>query len=763
MDAPEAIAAASNAKKIVTSTFNIFRGSFFDDFSKILKTLNIFQNHMIAARKEVDEALTWLVNYYFEKFMGTVLRYDVTMLNIFFDPTNTESHNSKVISKAVFDNIAARMTKRTREELHSGFSQCDVYSLAAILEMSDNDFESILAENFHYKKNKLRFQEEVSLFKSHFKPSNIPRLLKLLESCYRSGLFLEYVWRLFEKEHLEIVTDFVWRMLFDTQRIENRCIGLTVSTTVQLEVAKEIAQRSLLKKSETKRGLVFKCLLFQDFDAGFLESDPDAREEVRKLTEIHQEVALLGIQEMAIANLVEKNSILIGFLGKIMISSDSSFREKMVDTAFNSPESVPTEDVMYLFFRYIPTEFRLEKMRMMQKAIRKFGDAILVCNYVKSYFTAEIYNPDLSVLERRFILNLLLETDIKDAMVNVMICMSERYPIELRFFEENFKGFCRKHPTFCLKIATYCLTKQARAEFLGQFCEALEREEFSIYWFPSISDDPVFLARVRKSIRDLLPRQQKPASVHWLGQFVARYGESCDLELGLTCVSPDEFIYGFLKSFNYTKFHLAEPIIAQIMDLCKKCILLAACPGRQAPLRVDDSKIEQYCSFVIRHAKDAAEIAAITEYVNKSAGYLLQLELKYSKYGSGNISDTEFKYFSRFGWESIRYRVIEMWPHLNEEGKRFLLKECPYCNIVADDPKNPEYIALMQKAWRKEDFLPGYQTYLSLNAVCVAKVKLTAHLFFVDDFEREIETAGYLGMLDLSLHGRTGSPPQIRE
>jgi hypothetical protein len=59
----------------------------------------------------------------------------------------------------------------------------------------------------------------------------------------------------------------------------------------------------------------------------------------------------------------------------------------------------------------------------------------------------------------------------------------------------------------------------------------------------------------------------------------------------------------------------------------------------------------------------------------------------------------------------------------------------------------------MLKSWKREDILPGYKTLLeTLKDISLSKNQRTAHLFFVDDFQEEIETAGYLGIVELALY-----------
>jgi hypothetical protein len=737
----------TDPRKIVINALENIQYSFFEGFSVLFNALKTFQKHINVAREEVDTALTWFVNYQFEKFMESILRYDVSMLNKLFDPSNTEAQNSNVISKAVFDDIADRIYKRTKEELKRGIRQCDVYSLVVIVETSDDDFESILAEKFTWKNNKLILQGDVSLFKSHFKSSKIPRLLKLLENCYTSCLFEQYIWPLFDKEHLEIVTDFVWRMLFDTQRIADRCIGFTVSNAAQLELAKEIARRSVLKKSETKRGLVFKCLLFQEFDKSFLASDESVLEEIRKLIKIHQEVALLGINEIFGGELTEKNRVLINILGKVVKSSDSSFRDKVIDIMFKIPGFVSTyQGLVSFFIEFTPSELKMQQFQMLKIAASKLGDRIRENSHVKRFFFASTYQVQLSVTERRFLMNLLLEMDFHAESENLMLFMSESYPLELRFFEEEIKGFCRKHRG-SLKVVTYCLTKKAQTEFLGEFCDALEHGNFPKCRDLPISDDPAFLGRIRTLIRRILRSQNSSQKYFLIGQYVACYGENLDLELGLACDSPGSFIHGFLAGPKHSKFQIADTVYPRIIDLLKNLVLLTG-----HPTYADHSKIDLFCSWLIHHAKNGTEISVLTKCVTDIVAPLSKFELKFCKHRRIDESLIDLSSLKKEDWDQLRYRVIEIWPYLNDQDKQLLLKQnYSYFNILSDDPKNPEYIAVMLSSLRKEEIVPGYETYLSLKELCVAKALLTAHLFFVDDFDKEIETAGFSGLLDLVL------------
>jgi hypothetical protein len=49
-----------------------------------------------------------------------------------------------------------------------------------------------------------------------------------------------------------------------------------------------------------------------------------------------------------------------------------------------------------------------------------------------------------------------------------------------------------------------------------------------------------------------------------------------------------------------------------------------------------------------------------------------------------------------------------------------------------------------------------------MHVISVAKVQLAAHWFYADDFDMQIETAGYLGFFDLS-DQRTRRPREENE
>jgi hypothetical protein len=75
---------------------------------------------------------------------------------------------------------------------------------------------------------------------------------------------------------------------------------------------------------------------------------------------------------------------------------------------------------------------------------------------------------------------------------------------------------------------------------------------------------------------------------------------------------------------------------------------------------------------------------------------------------------------------------------LNDKVKSSILSFSFSANILAENPKDPKL-----NAWTREDILPGYKTFLTLNDICLEKTHSTAHLFFAEYMV--IETSGYLG------------------
>jgi hypothetical protein len=374
------------------------------------------------------------------------------------------------------------------------------------------------------------------------------------------------------------------------------------------------------------------------------------------------------------------------------------------------------------------------------------GNAVKDVPCVASWFTGH-QTPDIKLLskaDRHYVLKFLFDIGASNLVARFMLALSKQHRLDIRFFGDRIDHeFMRKFkplPDF-FQFVTVCLSKKIQRRFVGDFCEALERGDFqSVEFDPGCNDDPQILNRIRAVIRKIL---SKPSGVTYkenIGQLVSRYGESSDLERIIGCQPPDDFLYGFLKGFKHSEIQIPDSLKPQIISLLKAYITQHA-----RRHYCDVPKLDLYCSFVIRLTKTEYDIRILTKKIDSSRFILTNIERAFLNLECQDIILQEDH------WNESKHRLIEGWPCLDKKIRTSILATSLNANILAENPTDPNYVRIMLNSWRREDILPGYKTFLTLNDVCLEKFQLTAQLFFVEDFEEEIETAGYLGILDLAL------------
>jgi hypothetical protein len=271
--------------------------------------------------------------------------------------------------------------------------------------------------------------------------------------------------------------------------------------------------------------------------------------------------------------------------------------------------------------------------------------------------------------------------------------------------------------------------------------------------------NPEFLARIRYVIRSQLSNESECPLFDKIGLLVARYGEQCDLDNGIASEKSEKFIIGFLKGFRHTKLLISDSIKLKIVSILKS--YLTTCKKRY---HMDEqAEFDLMRSFIIRFTNGDFDIESVSHIMSLGCFHLTKLEMRIF-----DIPCTDLKIYY-LGWKTCKHRVIEAWPNLSDTVRKSVRNLFwSEADVLSEDPKNTNYIYSMLRAWRREAFLPGYNTYLTMKDSCTSKSQLTAHLFFVDDFDQEIETAGYLGIVELvfsvsKIENNADYPPQLRE
>jgi hypothetical protein len=334
--------------------------------------------------------------------------------------------------------------------------------------------------------------------------------------------------------------------------------------------------------------------------------------------------------------------------------------------------------------------------------------------------------------------------------------MFASFDLEARPFEDrvtkHFLKYSSNPKIFCLVCE---LTVNSQSRFHSMFCVALERGDFLVAEYAKFNKNPEFLQRVRKTIRrQLIDKNSADKKfLGYLGILVALYGEPCDLDAGLE-ISRYQFLESFLQNFERFQFELSADQRFKIRAYLLKF------DAETAP------QVNLLLSFVLRYDRDNVTENIIDLAADKSRAYFhFGCYLESLIYTKTPIYRQDIsQYLSDARLKTYKKRLMEVWILLADDAKRALLDSDPSFNLVAVEPNDPKFVQAAQFLFKREVALGAFNRSLIIEEACVAKCQLSAHWFFVDDFEQEIETAGYLGMLDLSLYELAGgSKPQIRE
>jgi hypothetical protein len=93
--------------------------------------------------------------------------------------------------------------------------------------------------------------------------------------------------------------------------------------------------------------------------------------------------------------------------------------------------------------------------------------------------------------------------------------------------------------------------------------------------------------------------------------------------------------------------------------------------------------------------------------------------------------------------------VIEIWDSLDDDARTHLLHTIPELHFRFSNPENLKCMKDALSYWKRGQIISAFHKYLTVEKMSVAKLQLTAHWFYVDEFEAEIETAGFFDLFTL--------------
>jgi hypothetical protein len=682
----------------------------------------------------VKDALRGVVTKKLDYMLTAILKFDASLMNTLFDPSSATPASNKV-SRTSFENIDKIL-------LNSGntSNKLDIYSLAAIFDTTEEDFDYILNNYFHPKlSSNQRFRKVIGIFERFFKPDKIPKLVAMVKNSYQPQ-FSALAWKHVDEKHIHVFADFIWDRLSRNIPFED----WPIYQKFHLKVALNIFNRCLLISQTSELCEIFfrsaKCFFFHSVTYHLLENDPD----IGKIFQIKQRLCIKiasGLSEDI------KDSILLA-LGNIYQKSEEKYRLKLIQVLLNN-SNLQQKSTVEMLLGWIPNiDYGIlpEHVKLLSKTHRQIGSAFwmkIFGDYFKYPNNSNFIH--LRSTNRKFLLEFLIEVGDVKKSVGFFRWMSETHPLELRNFDIQIKELYLKNSNWAdlFNNVRQVLSLKSQKAFDSLFCEKLEKGILDVAGYAIDNDDPVFLARMRKVIRRNL--SDGDPKLRQLGILVAFYGEPKDLDVALSLPGNPAFLASFFKTFHHYKFEITGQQNISIIQNTQFYISPVVRPKDLSP----------QLGYILRQNPDKTELVDMIEgsVLKNSAFFYLEAELellilrKNSDVDENDISRiVKHVYFG-----DVKHRFVEIWDtRLTDSAKKLLADSHQEFSLLYYSLNHPKFLRCAGMIFKREQAVLVIDRYQKTLEMCVGKVILLAQWFFVDNFEKEIATFGYLGFFEVA-------------
>jgi hypothetical protein len=331
-------------------------------------------------------------------------------------------------------------------------------------------------------------------------------------------------------------------------------------------------------------------------------------------------------------------------------------------------------------------------------------------------------------------------------LFDFFLSLSKYFHLELQSYQELIKNICfEEWGETAYEVLHNCLTRKSQEEVLLKCFEELEERQLQFIQIlnkhKNLLTDQEFIDRAHRVISKQLENPTENL-LYSLGGLVARYGSTAHVQAGLRIdKEPCGFVIGYLENTNQSGKEILEAIYDRIrvsISSLMRCRM--------------ESTFDFGFSFLIRQSADITEILEILKGYKKDWERecpLSRVELLIFKNKSITQDNLSFLCLVPYTQlQIIQSRLAEVWQLLDDEAKLFCL-QFTFFILKFADPKDPEFIKSFCSVWKRESILKGYERYMSITEICIPKLQLTAHIFFVEDFKMENELVGLANMVDL--------------
>jgi hypothetical protein len=713
---------------------------------KLLKLLNVCPGNL--DKDNIRELISWLVNKHFGLLLDIMLSEDITLINRIFDPNGIRNEGGQV-SQAAFGKIAAMILDDSDRH--------EFFIMAVILDFSQEDFDSICstATSGLTDTDEFRLYRYLESFQRFFQAHQMPRLFQFLSCCSphmksRFSFYFKFVWESFDSQFACAGTDYIWNYLFDSQYL-NTCEVLEISSELQDMVFREIVARSMAvmdefqDKEEKPVDKICKFFYFQPYD--------------KNIQDCYERAVLIMFNRLLI---VSENFGLLNLTEDTFLHSSERFRKQIVKLIVNFADVLQTETSkkisscsMEFFFTCDYPEFNWDVFtELCAKDFTKYEEQRWARVLIQHLSMSSHWNLRSRQERRQFLLFLINYDSLFEFSQYVSIMAGDFY-LDLRSFEDQVKSFCLRFSSELkvFDIVELVLTRNSKREFHQIYLSLLSKvnylnEEWIFY--PFYTEDPSFLLQVRKILRTKLTLEPiEDYSEHHLvvGVLIARYGDLEDLKKGIESKYCNSFLSGYLSMQCHPRMKIPATIHAKILNIANETLRrnfsMFGCYSR-----LDDP----FLAYVIRYSEDISnEISKVQlQDPHECVAPYLEILIKSNSFDSNKL--IEIMKSPKF--DDLKYRILGVWQSLDETTKKLICEHRPIFNIYAKTFRDPEFVQVVMKLFRRSsDICYALKEFAKTQDVSVSVVQLTAHWFFVDDFEEEIRTQGHHWMFKIALSG----------
>jgi hypothetical protein len=693
------------------------------------------------AMKDMNKMLDWIVNKRLPLMLMSILSLDRSLFNKLFDPTwNSKKKSTNIVTKAAIDGLDKFIYKKM-----TGPS-VDIYTLPVILEMSKEDYDKIVSFHFNPTDYNARFIVGCGMVQDFFEVQHIPKLLQMLEYCF-DPKFFSYAWNLVDEKHWKMVAEFIWEKLFDG-KVARRCGKLEVSNLIQLKIAEFVVEKSSSRLVEYQKGKLkkidelSKCMFMTYFSSEIKENHP---EEIQEITKVQQDAARVMLNHALEKN--KENPILMEHFEIMFRNADKSFQFEMIDIAIDIEDPGKSRELLRQLFNFLPSSSCLPAhVKIIKSPSAMYSDSDL--DILLYRLSRDVDYRDLSVEEASYLLSLLIEYNRLD--VFFLDWLDSECPLEVRKGEAEITAWClrRKEGHLVVKVVREMLSKQSQQEFLPIFLDQLQAGRLLHGLYSFGTDDAEFLVAVKEVIQKHLSRPFDCKSIEGLGGLVACYGDQSDLENGLKLKQP-EFVTGLLiNEMNKILQEITPNISELILEKSKECVMAYSSSNHPSGMRRYEW-LDFHRTYLFRNKIFDQAIIKSAENCNQESVICSEFELLIAKNNTINKKQIS-RYVKSRRFSELKIRFIQVWDKFAEEAKELICEIRPSFNSLHRPFSDPRFREAVLAIGNGNCALPAFQTVKAYSNLCVTKVELTAHWFYVKQFEREIETGGYLGMFEVA-------------